>query len=47
MVLVYRLICAMLAALVIVLVLRSRDLREQATGGLVLVILLLRILGIK
>jgi len=46
-VIVYRLLCALLATLVIVVVWRSRDLGEQATGGLVLVILLLRVLGIK
>ena len=47
MILVYRLICVLLAVGVTVIVLRSHDLKEQATGGLVLVILLLRILGIK
>lgn len=43
----YRIIALLLAAIVAAIVLRSRDVREQVTGGLVLVILMLRILGIK
>jgi hypothetical protein len=43
----YRLIALLLAVIVAAIVLRSRDTKEQVTGGLVLVILVLRVLGIK
>jgi hypothetical protein len=45
--LLYLLIVALLAVLVVRATLRGRTLAQQATGGLVLVVLLLRVLLIK
>jgi hypothetical protein len=47
MLLLYRLICALVAVLVVATVLRGRTLGQQATGAMVLVPLLLRIFLIK
>ena len=47
MLLIYRLICVFLAALVVAAILRRRTLGEQVTGALVLVPLLLRIFLVK
>ena len=44
---VYQAICALIAVLVAISILRARTLGEQATGALVLVPLLLRLLLIK
>ncbi len=44
---VYQAICALVAVLVAVVVLRARTLGEQVTGAMVLVPLLLRIFLIK
>ena len=44
---VYQAICALIAVLVIVAVLRARTLGEQVTGALVLVPLLLRVFLVK
>jgi len=45
--LIYRLICVFLAALIVAAILRRRPLGEQVTGALVLVPLLLRIFLVK
>ena len=47
MLLIYRLICVFLVALVVAAILRRRPLGEQVTGALVLVPLLLRIFLVK
>ena len=47
MLLIYRLFCVLLAALVVAAILRRRPLGEQVTGALVLVPLLLRIFLVK
>ena len=47
MLLIYRLICVSLVALVVAAILRRRPLGEQVTGALVLVPLLLRIFLVK
>ena len=44
---VYQAICALIAVLVIVAILRARTLGEQVTGALVLVPLLLRLFLVK
>jgi hypothetical protein len=45
--LVYRLICAFLAVLILAAILRRRPLGEQVTGAIVLVPLLLRLFLVK
>jgi hypothetical protein len=47
MMLVFRAICAFLAALVLAAMLRRRPLGEQVTGAMVLVLLLLRLFLVK
>jgi hypothetical protein len=43
----YQLITALIAALVVAVILRERSLSRQITGGVVLVLLLLRLFLIK